>query len=469
MSPGRLTVFVGPNNAGKTRALKDIVAALCGSHERLVAMRAVDCARPDGVRELMNSAQDYSFIAERVGVAPGVPEAFGSGWTGLGVDLSAADTRQTRLRWPEGFELLFRDAVESDEMLEKAGWQGQQFRDWFGHLYGPRLVGFLRTDLRLQMLSRGSVQPQASPQSLLEALMLAPDHIEKEIHRAFQDSFGTDFVLDYSQLHTLRIMIGPGAENLPAHPRELAAALAGWVPLEEQGDGMRAFLGILVALGVVNRPILLVDEPEAFLHPPQARRIGEMLGGSARSGRQIIVATHSVDVLRGLLASTDAAQIVRLTRDNMGGRAKVLDPRHLTELADDPVLGSSRVLDAIFYSRAVIVEGDRDARFYQAVSDRLKVREAPHFVSAGGKQTVGKLLSEYRRLRIPAAAILDVDILRDGKEFRRPAQGSRRVCGGHWQAASPPSGSCGWNQSARRSGASRRRVAPKTRGDLHKR
>ncbi|WP_026265955.1 AAA family ATPase [Arthrobacter sp. 162MFSha1.1] len=40
--------------------------------------------------------------------------------------------------------------------------------------------------------------------------------------------------------------------------------------LSEQGDGMRSLLNILIPLVTATYPVLIIDEPEAFLHPPQA-------------------------------------------------------------------------------------------------------------------------------------------------------------------------------------------------------
>jgi len=43
------------------------------------------------------------------------------------------------------------------------------------------------------------------------------------------------------------------------------------VPLVgDQGDGVRSFVGLLLDT-MVSMPIVLIDEPEVFLHPPHAR------------------------------------------------------------------------------------------------------------------------------------------------------------------------------------------------------
>lgn len=39
--------------------------------------------------------------------------------------------------------------------------------------------------------------------------------------------------------------------------------------LQEQGDGFRSFVGIVLSILLSKDKIILIDEPEAFLHPTQ--------------------------------------------------------------------------------------------------------------------------------------------------------------------------------------------------------
>ena len=55
--------------------------------------------------------------------------------------------------------------------------------------------------------------------------------------------------------------------------------------LQEQGDGMRSFASILLHTFTSDYSITLIDEPEAFLHPPQARVLGKMLAKNNPSNR----------------------------------------------------------------------------------------------------------------------------------------------------------------------------------------
>jgi hypothetical protein len=82
--------------------------------------------------------------------------------------------------------------------------------------------------------------------------------------------------------------------------------------LHLQGDGMRSFVGVLLNAFISSHSILLIDEPEAFLHPPQARLMGKMIALDLPSERQLFLATHSENFLKGLLdASKDNLKIIR--------------------------------------------------------------------------------------------------------------------------------------------------------------
>lgn len=86
--------------------------------------------------------------------------------------------------------------------------------------------------------------------------------------------------------------------------------------LQEQGDGMRSFASILLHTFTSDYSITLIDEPEAFLHPPQARVLGKMLAKNNPNNRQLFISTHSEDFLQGLLdADNENVMVVRINRE----------------------------------------------------------------------------------------------------------------------------------------------------------
>jgi hypothetical protein len=127
--------------------------------------------------------------------------------------------------------------------------------------------------------------------------------------------------------------------------------------LESQGDGMRSFAGVILATSVGRETVLLIDEPEAFLHPPQARLLGASLVEDRPEGRQIFVATHSGDVLRGVLDSNSCdIRVLRLTREGPFNRARLLHNDRIRELWGDPLLRHSNILDGLFHECVVYVK-----------------------------------------------------------------------------------------------------------------
>jgi predicted ATPase len=67
------------------------------------------------------------------------------------------------------------------------------------------------------------------------------------------------------------------------------------------GFGLTHILPILAAcLGAEEGSVILIDNPEAHLHPSGQAKIGQFLARVAASGVQLIVETHSDHVLNGL-------------------------------------------------------------------------------------------------------------------------------------------------------------------------
>jgi predicted ATPase len=72
---------------------------------------------------------------------------------------------------------------------------------------------------------------------------------------------------------------------------------AGWQTEEQFSDGTLRLLGLLWVLLDGNHPLLL-EEPELSLHPEVIRRLPAMMARIGRkAGRQVLVSTHSAELL----------------------------------------------------------------------------------------------------------------------------------------------------------------------------
>ena len=167
-----------------------------------------------------------------------------------------------------------------------------------------------------------------------------------EIRKTVKTTFGKEIALDFSVLQKIEFRVSDDFSSLPPDPREALPVLSAAEKLDDQGDGIRSLVGVVTAVLAVKRPLFLIDEPEAFLHPPQAFRIGSFLAEKANDSRHMIIATHSTDVLRGMLARRHAGiSIIRFDRTGDTNSFRILAPNRLQDLVTDPILSSARVFD----------------------------------------------------------------------------------------------------------------------------
>ncbi|MGD0778576.1 MAG: AAA family ATPase [Candidatus Solibacter sp.] len=192
--------------------------------------------------------------------------------------------------------------------------------------------------------------------------------------------------------------------------------------LEQLGDGIRSFAATAIAARVGSHPIFLIDEPEAFLHPPQAARLGQVLGSLiAQQRRQAVVATHSADFVRGALLGSTEVAICRLERKGELNNASLLDADQVRQLWSSPLLRSSQAITGMFHEGVVVCEADADARFYEgilaSVENRFSRPVDLYFVHGGGKGALASLARAYRQLEIPTVVIADLDLLKNEPEY----------------------------------------------------
>ncbi|MEV6116693.1 AAA family ATPase [Streptomyces sp. NPDC052109] len=230
-----------------------------------------------------------------------------------------------------------------------------------------------------------------------------PVHALQDQHELFEELsdlsmrvFKSPLTLDLlSKMLNIRV----GAPSVEAPPfdkvtLEYRNAISVLPRLDSQGDGMRSFIGLMLPLITATYQVVMIDEPEAFLHPPQATQLGRVLGQLAKEmSMQVVLATHDKNLLAGLLQSDADISIVRLDRSPSNvTTAHQLSVANLRRIWADPVLRHTNVLDGLFHKLTVLAEGDRDCTFYSAALEFLDTQqELPVppseilFVPSGGK------------------------------------------------------------------------------------
>jgi hypothetical protein len=186
--------------------------------------------------------------------------------------------------------------------------------------------------------------------------------------------------------------------------------------IEDEGDGLKSYVSICIALLLGLRPVCLIDEPEMCLHPPQAYSLGRFIGTHAASRETAtFVATHSAHILRGVLQSTRDVEIIRLSRTGDQFHAHRVSANELALALAKPTLRTEAILDGIFSEAVVIVEADGDRLVYHTTWETLgqELRLDVHFAAVGGIGGVADACQLYRTLHIPVVVIADLDLLAD--------------------------------------------------------
>jgi uncharacterized protein len=83
------------------------------------------------------------------------------------------------------------------------------------------------------------------------------------------------------------------------------------VPIYLTGDGSKRLVELAAAiLGVDERGVVLLEEPECFQHPRYLRELVDLLLFSAEQNRQIILSTHSIELVDLLLEAGEEKKAV---------------------------------------------------------------------------------------------------------------------------------------------------------------
>lgn len=246
------------------------------------------------------------------------------------------------------------------------------------------------------------------------------DTLELKFSEYFKQAFGYDLVVHRNAGNEVPLYVGEKPKPKDGEDRISEGYLRELEKLDLlhlQGDGMRSFVGVLLNAFISNHSILFIDEPEAFLHPPQARLLGKMLAKDLPSERQLFLATHSEDFLKGLLDSNaQNLKIIRIQRNNSINEISVLNSNDINEIWSDSLLRHSNVLGGLFHSKVIICESDSDCRFFSAIlssqfDDLGTIAPDVLFIHCGGKHRVPTVVKALKKLNVPMSIVTDFDVL----------------------------------------------------------
>jgi ABC-type cobalamin/Fe3+-siderophores transport system ATPase subunit len=394
-----VTVFVGPNNSGKSQVLVEI-EEFCQSGQLNVANMLLQSLTFTGL-----PTEEAIAAVENLKSEPRGRET-------LNPDQMILEGRRQRMT------VARRELMQA---IQDPARQLHIFTGWFLSHLTLKLDGPNRVALVAQQPAGDLL---AHPRTTL-AVLFQDDQKRAEVRRIVHEAFGSYFVIDPTQLGHLRVRLSERAPASDMEERNIHAEGVAFhsqaLPIDRASDGVKAFTGIIVELVAGDPRVLLIDEPEAFLHPSLATKLGyELSRAAVRSDKRVFASTHSPAFVMGCIQSGAPVNIIRLTYRSGVATARVLPSTEILELMRNPLLRSTGVLNGLFYEFVVVTESDADRAFYQEINDRL-VRFKPEwgipnclFLNAQGKHTIHTIIKPLRKLGIPATGIFDVDVLKEG-------------------------------------------------------
>ena len=387
-----IVVFVGPNNSGKSQSLSDIYQLLKNKAPSVVISDIKVSKEGSLIRLLESTSMKRD--------------------NGLYIE----------------YTMLNHRAVYSKDSTEYIFTSNQfygDYRDWF--------VTKLDTDARLTMCFPAQSIRRDEPKTNPIHFASFDRKYREWLSDSFKRAFGIDIIPNTQYGSVIPLCLGEPVKLKDIYKDEqerqetYAEILAGYKQVQDQGDGIKSFTGILLSLMLKYYCTYLIDEPESFLHPPQARIMGQIIGTTLSDKQQAFISTHSEDVIKGLLeVCPDRLKIVRITRQGDINDFSILDNEKVKDVFGDSLLKYSNIMSSLFYKTVVICESDSDCKLYSVIDSHLKQEEGKYsetlFVHCGGKHRMDKTAAALLALNIDVRLIPDIDVMNNEVIFKGIAE-----------------------------------------------
>lgn len=405
--PKGLVLVIGPNSAGKTQLLRDIHGRMLGNARRLVVCDDIEMSRPASLEPFLDVLFAENHIRRRVDnnnhvyIDTRIPEFGGSAsnWSLMDHQVRSFFAN------PVSVGGTVRDGA-SDKFLEH---------------FGRSFIASLFLDRRLTVTNTVSNfdYETAFPANELQSLYVDPN-AKQMLATESQSVFGKAIWLDNTRSNSLCFRVGHGPDMPSAEERLEPAKMREYRLIEDEGDGFKSYIAICLTLLLGRRPVILIDEPEMCLHPPQAYALGRFIGKHGVStDRATFVATHSSHVLRGIIEEAEQLEVIRLSRIGSQFNGRRVSKEVLKASIEKPSTKVESILDGLFAEAVTIVESEGDRLVYGTVWDKIasEFQHDIHFVSVGGIGGIADPCRLYRKLKIPVCVAADLDVIRESGTF----------------------------------------------------
>jgi len=198
-----------------------------------------------------------------------------------------------------------------------------------------------------------------------------------------------------------------------------------WTEFEQLGSGAQRSIEMALIRYLADEPgsvenppckLLLIDEPELYLHPQGVRRIQRALNALSKKGFQVIFSTHSPI----MLDRENTAQTIMVNKKKSVGTYTRIPLREAVDKAVEAGASQTRVLfqlgnlaEIYFADTVVICEGKTDNRLLPLAYERHYGNAPEHdhiaFVSLGSCADIPKGMAVLNAMGIKARAVADLD------------------------------------------------------------
>lgn len=461
--PKSINIIIGPNNSGKSQFLKDIKNSL-SSHNYLnkknIAIRDMEYILPKNKEEFIsrynlhskifsNSDNQY-YIRNYSGIYNNniIVSNPASNYLDTGnisitpnweIDLQRQITNFDHFicndekiiegeNYPQNAIIHNERYIEIEENGKKvrktiAGSEGPLYEEKgasiknFINLYGNLFFNYLGTEEKLLMCKRQKQYGLQDHNTNFLSEVQFNSKLLDELSNYTKTMFNKDIYLDrFSWGESILFRVGDNfnfIRNAKRNDNEAEIKLKDYNALDNEGDGIKSFVTNYIALNMNDKNILLLDEPESFLHPPLAKQLGEIIAKSSSENKQIFISTHSADLLKGILSVNKDVNIIRITRDKEFNQFNLLKKEAIEQIISNPMLLSSNILNGLFCEKVYICEAESDEEFFQSLHDKINLYDNAFFTHGKNKQTLKDISKIYNTLSIPNYRIYDFDILKD--------------------------------------------------------
>lgn len=382
-----IVIFVGPNNAGKSQALLDIYQ-ICEKKIPTIVVKDLEIVKYD--KEL------YRFL-EQLSEVKGCGEIKNNG------DYNVYS----------GFNYRFISCNINDYKNNK----------YYGNIRNL-FIAYLNTLNRLTISNPADqINRKGTKEHPIQLAASSGDY-RKWLSLNFKSAFGKELIPFTQNGATIPLCIGKpvklkGNFNDEQERQEAyAEILDTYDQVQNQGDGIKSFTGILLYLMIDYISTFLIDEPESFLHPPQATIMGRIIGKTLRNDQQAFISTHSEEIIKGILdVCPQRVKIIRITRNENSNSFSILDNNKFSQIWKDPLLKYSNIMTSLFHKDVVLCESDSDCKMYSIVERHLKEKSGQYsetlFIHCNGKHRMGRIAKALKSLGIKVKLIPDIDVLND--------------------------------------------------------